>query len=276
MGQGTGTDILDRGLRPERWLIQAYLHLPKAARVVAFFIVLLVGVYLVLKPSILNGELVVPSATGNSYRAYDLGKLRTVVDGRSVLVEPNKDGLWGVPVTNALEDIEIRISDTDNIFHRVRISASDVWLVSLVTIAYDAADKTTPFKVHDKRYTGIWRLLRVWFASGANWWPAGKAFASGAPPPEPITVQQFKHVVSEHFKLANPATIPNYVTIRDVAFSVTKDEREVINRLLDLRAQLEKSFQVSLDGAEAQFLFSIPMEKGASYLEHVRKSKKGG
>ena len=277
-GNAAPSNPLDRAYRPERYIFEAYLKLPQPARVAVFFLVLLFVGYVIVKPTVLNGEFVIVQANNEKYIPFDAAEVQTVIDGRSVFVQPTRDGLWGIPITNSFEDIDVRFVAGNRARQRFTIPASDIWSVNLLTISYDPDNGNSPFKVHEKKRVWYSRWVHRWFSATRDLMRPGAAYAQQATPaqkPEAATYRELVKLVSTHFGVRGESAIKPYMTIRGVAETKNKEKKSTVVELLNVRAKVERQFGVVLDGKDAQFIFDIPIEKAAAYINLLSAEKRG-
>jgi hypothetical protein len=75
--------------------------LPKWARVVTYFIILLLYVYLYLTPAFIWGECLIKNNDG-SVTPFRGGVVSCVIDGHTLKGQINEEGVWSVPVVSKL------------------------------------------------------------------------------------------------------------------------------------------------------------------------------
>jgi hypothetical protein len=105
-----------------------YSRLPQWAKVVTFFIVLLLNIYFLVTPRFVNGQVVAKTPDGGfvPYRGIEL---QTYSDGRTMKYRSNEDGYWSIPLVSRLPAslrIQVHIKDEHH-WREVTINASDIW-----------------------------------------------------------------------------------------------------------------------------------------------------
>jgi acyl carrier protein len=77
------------------------MSLPKTARVIAYFLILGLYIYLTLTPSFIWGECFIKNADG-SVTPFRAGIVYCVIEGRSIKGQINEEGIWSVPIVSKL------------------------------------------------------------------------------------------------------------------------------------------------------------------------------
>jgi acyl carrier protein len=125
-----GESVKERGERMgtiETFLAKNFMKLPLGARVVAYFILLGLFVYLVLAPRFVNGDVV--AERDGAVRPYRGVELKTSLEGRTLKFRTNEDGVWSIPLLARFpSDLRVAVKNVDgDEWMEVVLAKGDIW-----------------------------------------------------------------------------------------------------------------------------------------------------
>lgn len=85
----------------ESMLVGKFASLPIWARLITYFVMLALYVYLTLTPSFIWGECLIQEADG-SVTPFRGGGVHCIIEGRTIKGQINEEGVWSVPVVSKL------------------------------------------------------------------------------------------------------------------------------------------------------------------------------
>lgn len=112
-----------------KFFIEAFSKMPSWVRVVTWFALLFLVVYLYVSPRFINGQMVVLLDNGGTVE-YRGATLRTQVEGRGLKFKTNEDGYWSVPVVSRMpfQAIHLQVYHEDaKAWYDVDIDGATVW-----------------------------------------------------------------------------------------------------------------------------------------------------
>ncbi len=112
-----------------KFFTEAFAKMPKWVRVVTWFVLLILAIYLYVTPRFINGQIVVKQENGGTIE-YRGATLRTHVEGRVLKFKTNEDGFWSVPVVSRLpyHSVHLQVYHEDaKSWYDVEIDGKTVW-----------------------------------------------------------------------------------------------------------------------------------------------------
>ena len=85
----------------EQFLGKYFMKMPEAVRIIIYFILLVVAIYLTLLPKFINGEIRLDMGN-EEYRPYTLGRVSMIIDGREIATYVDSQGKWSLPLVDKI------------------------------------------------------------------------------------------------------------------------------------------------------------------------------
>lgn len=111
----------------EQYLLKNFMKLPLWARVISYFVVLGLFVYLALAPRFVNGDVV--AEKNGAVRPYRGVEIKTSVEGRTLKFRTNEEGVWSIPLISRFPaDVRVAVKHVDSDeWLEVVLSRADIW-----------------------------------------------------------------------------------------------------------------------------------------------------